>query len=212
MEDAIIRILQSLLPSNDAVLYGVLFISAVIENLFPPIPGDTITAFGAFLVGTGRLNYFLAYASTTLGSVVGFTMLFLVGRFIGREYFINKDYWHLPARRIIAAEEWFKRYGHFVILANRFLPGIRSVISLVSGISALSTPRVFMYALASSALWNLIWIHTGYVLGSRWEVVKSRMGQMLHNYNIALAILIALALFVFFVYYEYRKHHSRRGR
>lgn len=211
MEDAIIRTLQSLLSSNDMVLYGVLFISAVIENLFPPIPGDTITAFGAFLVGTGRLNYFLVYAATTLGSVVGFTMLFLVGRFIGREYFIKKDYWHLPARRIITAEEWFKHYGHYVILTNRFLPGIRSVISLVSGISALSTPRVFMYALASSALWNLIWIHTGYVLGSRWEVVKSRMGQMLHTYNIVLAILIALGLFVFFMYYKYRKHHSRRG-
>ncbi len=211
MEDAIIRILQSLLTSNDALLYGILFISAVIENLFPPIPGDTITAFGAFLVGTGRLNYFLVYASTTLGSVVGFTMLFLIGRFIGREFFIKKNYWHLPAHKIIAAEEWFKHYGQFVILANRFLPGIRSVISLVSGISMLSTPRVFAYALASSSLWNLIWIHTGYVLGSRWEVVKGKMGQMLRHYNIALLVLMAVALFAFLFYRQYKKHKSRSG-
>jgi len=69
MTDFINDIIQFLLPHNDIYLYIFLFLSAVVENLFPPIPGDTITAFGAFLVGTGRLDFLLVYTSTTLGSV-----------------------------------------------------------------------------------------------------------------------------------------------
>ena len=52
MEKALADILSSLTGANDALLYLLLFLSAFIENVFPPAPGDTVTAFGAFLVGT----------------------------------------------------------------------------------------------------------------------------------------------------------------
>ena len=111
METTLADILPTLAGASDALLYLLLFISAFIENVFPPVPGDTITAFGAFLVGTGRLDYSLVYLSTTLGSVLGFVCLVLVGRYLGREFFIGRDYRHLPARRIMKAEAWFRRYG-----------------------------------------------------------------------------------------------------
>ena len=192
MQDMINTIIAFLLPMNDLFLYLFLFASAVIENLFPPIPGDTITAFGAFLVGTGRLDYLLVYAVTTLGSVCGFVCLVLIGRLLGREYFIGKDYRHLPAKRIVLAESWFRRYGYFVVLANRFLPGVRSVISLASGIARLSLPKVFALAIVSASIWNLIWIHTGYLLGDNWELVKDRMSTILRNYNTAVLALMAV--------------------
>ena len=61
MENCLLEIMQGLSSADTWMLYLILFASAVVENLFPPIPGDTITAFGAFLVGTGRLNYFMVY-------------------------------------------------------------------------------------------------------------------------------------------------------
>ena len=108
MEEFLNRIIEFLLPQNDIFLYIFLFVSAIIENLFPPIPGDTITAFGAFLVGTGRLNYFLVYISTTIGSVIGFMALFFVGRFFEREFFMQKDFKFFSADSIINAEKWFR--------------------------------------------------------------------------------------------------------
>ncbi len=94
MENFLSDIIKFLLPLNNIFLYLFLFLSAIIENLFPPIPGDTITVFGAFLVGVGRLNYFGVYLSTTLGSVIGFMTLFLIGKYLGRKFFHEKNYKH----------------------------------------------------------------------------------------------------------------------
>ena len=207
MENLIDKIIEYLLPTNDVFLYLFLFLSAVIENLFPPIPGDTITAFGAFLVGSGRLDYLLVYLSTTIGSVIGFMILFLLGKYLGRQFFVNKDYKYFPAQKIGTAERWFSRYGYLVVLANRFFPGIRSVISLVSGITMLNTVKVFIFSIISASVWNLLWIHTGYLLGENWDIVKERIGNLLRGYNIIASIVMVIFVIAFIVYMR-----SKKGR
>ncbi len=210
MEQLLNDIITFLLPKNDLFLYIFLFISAVIENLVPPIPGDTITIFGAFLVGTGRLSYVLVYISTTAGSVTGFMLLVLLGRFLEREFFIAKNYRFFPAKSIVAAEQWFERYGHFVVLANRFLPGIRSVISLVSGITRLNLLKVALLSLASAAVWNLIWIHIGFVLGNNWQTVREKSVDIISKYNIIVGIIIALAIICSLIYKLIKKRRNNK--
>jgi membrane protein DedA with SNARE-associated domain len=208
MEELLGHIINYLMPRDNSFLYIFLFLSAVIENLFPPIPGDTITAFGAFLVGTGRLNYTLVYITTTTGSVAGFMSLFLLGKMLGKKYFVEKNYSFFSAESIHAAEGWFRKYGYFVVLGNRFLPGIRSVISIVSGISKLNNLKVLIFSIVSAAVWNIIWIHTGYLLGNNWETVKKKMSSILATYNIAVGIVILV-----FVagYVSFRVFRKRRG-
>ena len=200
MEEILNSIIQFLLPKNDVFLYFFLFLSAVVENLFPPIPGDTITALGAFLVGTGRLNYILVYISTTLGSVAGFMTLFFIGRFLQREFFLKKNYKFFSADSIVAAENWFSKFGYYIVVGNRFMPGVRSVISIVSGILKLSILKVFILSLVSAAVWNLIWIQAGFMLGNNWEVVKNRFGEIIKNYNIAAGIFITVIVIAFIIY------------
>ncbi|MDY6934392.1 MAG: DedA family protein [Spirochaetota bacterium] len=204
MANLLNRILEFILPANDLIIYLFLFLSAIIENLFPPIPGDTITVFGAFLVGTGRLDYLLVYLTTTIGSVIGFMILFIIGKSIGRDYFHNKDYKFFSEKNINAAEGWFLKYGYLVVLGNRFLPGIRSVISIVSGFSKLKTIKVSLYALISSSIWNLIWIHTGFLLGDNWEIVRGKIGKILNNYNIVITIFIIIIIIVIILIYKRR--------
>jgi len=212
MEKLLQDLIDFLLPQNNVFLYFFLFASAVVENLFPPIPGDTITAFGAFLVGTGRLDYLMVYISTTLGSVVGFMALFMLGRFLEREFFINKNYKAFSAEAIVKAEEWFNRYGYFIVLANRFLPGIRSVISIVSGISRLKIHRVFLLSLLSASVWNLIWIQAGFMLGNNWDVVKEKIADIMKKYNIAAGIAIAVGVIAYLCYRIYKKKKDGGGK
>lgn len=197
METFVEHILRMLTNMHDVWLYAFLFLSAVIENLFPPIPGDTITVFGAFLVGTGRLNFALVFIITTVGSATGFLLLYLFGAFLEREFFIEKDYRFFSAKSILAAEEWFRKYGYYVVAANRFLPGVRSVISLASGISGLSPLKVFLYCNLSAAVWNFIWIYTGYTLGNNWAHVKERFLSIAGSYNSAAAIILVIAALIF---------------
>lgn len=200
MEQLFNEIITNLLPGNNVFLYLFLFFSAVIENLVPPVPGDMILAFGAFLVGTGRLNYALVYLCTTAGSVVGFLLLVLCGRLLEREFFLKRNYRFFSAKSIVATEQWFTKYGYFVILANRFMPGIRSVISLVSGITKLNLVYVFILATVSASIWNLIWIQAGYLLGNNWDRAKEKIGAILKTYNMTAAVIIAVIIVLFIFY------------
>ncbi len=205
MEDFINEIFDILMNMHNFILYIFLFLSAIIENLFPPIPGDTITAFGAFLVGTGKLDYLLVYVSTTLGSVLGFMVLVFVGRSLGSKYFHEKNLKNFSAKRIDKTEKWINKYGYYVVLSNRFLPGIRSVISIVSGITKLNILWIFILSLISASIWNLIWIHTGYLLGDNWSVVQEKIKILLQQYNIAAATFMIIIVIIILIYKKRNK-------
>lgn len=191
----------------DALIYLLLGLSAYVENIFPPIPGDTITAFGAFLVGIGRLDFFGVYICTTLGSLLGFMTLFWLGLYLGRRFFVEKDYWFFKAKDIIKAEAWYRKHGYLLVAFNRFLPGIRSVISLAGGISRLKVMGVALLALLSCAVWNLIWILMGYMLGTNWEVFEARITAILTRYNIIVLVVFVLVI-IFFVVRKKDKKES----
>ena len=192
------RFLTFLDSLPDVLIYFILGVSAFIENVFPPVPGDTVTAFGAFLVGINRLDFLGVYIATTLGSLAGFISLFWIGGLLGRRFFIEKDLLWFKAENIIRAEIWFKRYGYFLILINRFLPGIRSVISVVAGLTRLRQLQVLILALLSCATWNLIWIAVGYTLGANWETAKDKLQDIMTSYNFTIlaAVVFAVAFLV----------------
>ncbi len=191
------RFLAFLDTLPDLLIYILLGLSAFVENVFPPAPGDTITAFGAFLVGTNRLQFLSMFISTTTGSLAGFMFLFWIGSLLGRRFFVEGDFWYFKTEDIIRAETWFRKYGYFLILINRFLPGIRSVISIVGGISGLRVFKVFLMAFISSSVWNLIWIGMGYSLGSNWETAKTRIVEIMVTYNFAVLVLLGVGVLFF---------------
>ena len=203
--EAFLQFLRSL---PDAFIYIMLGLSAFVENVFPPIPGDTITAFGAFLVGIGRLRFLGVFLSTTLGSLAGFLCLFWIGGYLGRKFFIERDFRFLKAKDIIRAEGWFSRYGYFLIAFNRFIPGIRSAISLAAGITGLKPVRVTLLALVSCGVWNLGWILMGYIVGTNWELARTTFTTLMFKYNVSFFALLALVIILFII----RKWSARRRK
>lgn len=189
----------------DLLIYLALGISAFVENICPPIPGDTITAFGAFLVGTKRLHFFWVYLSTTLGSLFGFLFLFWIGGLLGRSFFIEKDYRFLKAVDIIRAEKWFLKYGYLLILFNRFLPGVRSAICLAGGLSKLRASTVVLLAFISCSLWNLIWISAGYMLGSNWQTAREKIVYIMSRYNLAILTIFGVIMLFFLLKRVFKK-------
>jgi membrane protein DedA with SNARE-associated domain len=136
------------------------------------------------------------YLATTIGSVTGFLFLFWLGLLLGRRFFVERNHRYFRAKDVLRAEEWFLKYGYWLVLMNRFLPGIRSVISIAGGISGLRIVTVALLATASAATWNLMWILAGYFLGTNWAVVKDSLTRLMFKYNMAIlgiAILLALA-------------------
>jgi membrane protein DedA with SNARE-associated domain len=195
----------------DALLYFSLALASFLENLIPPIPGDMTIVFGGFLVGTGRLHFLSVFITTTFGSMLGFICMYWIGAALGRRSFLKRDHILFKRRHIIRVEDWFREYGFFIILINRFLPGIRSVISITAGISGLNTLKVLIISLISGALWNIMWIFMGFTVGNKWNVVEQDISYIFTSYNMAIYILLFLFILFWIIRGLVIKGRSKKG-
>lgn len=188
--------------------YLLLAACSFVENLVPPIPGDTVTVFGGYLAASGRLSLTGTVVSTTAGSWIGFLCMMWVGRLLGRDFFLARERRLFPRDRFHRAAVWFNRFGYGVVVANRFLPGARSVISICAGLAGLHVGWVALCSLLSCAVWNGLLIAAGYELGENWE----RVLDLLQKYNTAvLSLGGAVALvFVFRRLWRRRKGDKKR--
>ncbi|HEY6437898.1 MAG TPA: DedA family protein, partial [Ignavibacteriaceae bacterium] len=114
-------------------IYITLFFFAFIENVFPPSPSDVVTVVGGSLIGTGSINFLFALAFSTLGSILGFILMFYIGSTIDKKIIHSGKIKFIPRESLDKVEIWFKKYGYFVVVANRFMPGTRAVISFFAG-------------------------------------------------------------------------------
>jgi len=176
--------------------YSFLFVSALIENIFPPIPGDTVTIIGAYLVGLGALQFWGVFLSTTLGSITGFMGLYGFAFWLERKI-IEKHLSSWVTRvHIDKVERWFQQYGFWIILLNRFLSGVRSVISLVAGITKMNPFWVFSLGIISCAIWNGGLIYLGATLGKNWQDILAFLSS--YNKIVFLLLILVLIIYLFF--------------
>ena len=178
------------------LVFVAVFLASYVENIFPPIPGDTILIFGAYLVGRGDLSFSMAMITTLMGSVLGFMTLYVVGLKYGRGFMYSKQQTWFSPNSLERVERLFERWGYGVVLINRFLAGLRSVVGLFSGVSKLKLWKVILFSTLSSLFWNgtLIWL--GSSIGENWE----QIGVYLKRYNTAVTIVIVVVLAGFLIH------------
>ena len=173
-------------------MHVLLFSGAYIENMIPPAPGDTVVVFGAYLVGTGTLTFELVFFATTLGSLAGFMTVYGVGRILGIKLVETKKWRFFSSVEFIRVEAWFEKYGYAVIAANRFLSGARAIVSLFAGVMHLNIKKVFVLALLSCVVWNVILIYAGSKVGENW----GRIVGYIREYNIVVFSILVIVLSV----------------
>lgn len=174
-------------------IYVALFLFAYIENVFPPSPSDLVVVVGGSLVATDAIYFIPTLIITSIGSVLGFMTLYFIGTQVdrkligkGRLKFINRE-------GLEKAEVWFHKYGYGIILANRFLPGTRAIISFFAGMSELRYQKTVLLATVSAFIWNAIIIYLGVLFGDNIAVVDEYLSTY-SNIVIAVTGLIAIVL------------------
>jgi len=147
-----------------------LFIVIFLEELGVPLPapGDVAIAYGGYLTTTGAIPYPLAYVAVVSGAVLGSACNLTLSRRYGRP-FIQRfgKYVGVTEGKLVRAEGIFKRWGPWAIIFGRHIPGMRIVLSALSGI--LGVPyRVFIPCVFVSALiWAVIFLEVGRRVGPR---------------------------------------------
>ena len=185
-------------------IYITLFLFAFVENVFPPSPSDLVIVIGGTLVGAGDLNFILSLIFATLGSISGFMLMFYIGSTVDRKVIHSGRFKFIPVDAIEKVETWFRKYGYLIIVANRFMPGTRAVISFFAGISNLQPRKTTFLCLVSALAWNIIMLYLGFVFGDNVQLVD----EYLTTYsNIIIVVTILVILFFSFRFF-FRKRKS----
>ena len=180
----------------------ILFFSAMIEYLFPPFPGDTVTLAGAVLVSFGDWNFFLVYGAVTLGSLAGSALMFFLGIYLYRwQQRRGKKGLEEKLNTVI---DKFKKHGAVYLVLNRFLPGVRSFFFIAAGMAGITFGRVMFFSFISLLLWNALLMAAGVVLGHN----VPRIEQFFKTYSFAVWVLIT-GVILFFVIKYLRSRRSK---
>ena len=175
-------------------IYVALFFFSFIENVFPPSPSDLVVVIGGSLIAESSIQFIPTLIVTTVGSIIGFMTLFIIGGQLDKKVIRAGKIKFISIESIHKVESWFTKYGYYIILANRFLPGTRSVISFFAGLSKLDFKKTMILAAISALVWNSIIIYLGMIFGYNIKKVD----KLISTYN-NVAIIITVVVVLFFV-------------
>jgi len=169
-----------------------------LENVLPPIPSEVILPFAGFAAQRGELNVAAAWVAASVGSLLGALLLYGIGAFIGedrlRELSRKKWFVFFGEKDFDRGDRFFERFGGQVVFFARFIPLVRSVVSVPAGLDRMPLGRFALLTLAGSAIWNAVFIGAGWVLGENWDVVEGYMGPL--SYLVVALLALALVLLV----------------
>ncbi|WP_349828525.1 DedA family protein [Brevibacterium litoralis] len=159
-------------------IWGVGLLVAL-ENVFPPIPSEIILPLAGFTASQGSMELLGAVVGATLGSLLGATTLYLLGRAFGLDR-LRRWGARLPlvdVEDVDSAVAWFHRHRRWGVLFGRLVPVVRSLVSIPAGVERM--PYWFFAGLttAGSLVWNCLLIGAGYMLGENWHVVEVYVGS-----------------------------------
>lgn len=167
-----------------------------IDNIFPVIPSEVVLPFAGYLASRGEMSFWLALGAATAGSVGSAYVLYGLGRRLGAGR-ARSALVRIPLtdeRDVDRAVDWFDRHGNIAVLTGRFVPLVRSLVSLPAGTSGMSPLRFGLLTAVGSGLWNLLWLWGGYLVGRNWREIGRYSDWM--NWSIAVVAVVLVARYV----------------
>jgi membrane protein DedA with SNARE-associated domain len=188
-----------------AVLYLVLALFAALENVFPPLPTDTVVAFGTWLAARGDGSALGAFLSTWLGNVAGAAAMYEVGRRHGTTWMRRKFPRLADEQGEARLRTLYSRYGLAALVLSRFIPGVRALVPPFAGALRVPAASVIAAMTLTSGVWYGVISYLAWRAGSNWDAVTqmiARSGRVATIGALAVAVLAGLAWLVW----------HRRGR
>jgi membrane protein DedA with SNARE-associated domain len=179
-----------------AVLYLTLTVFAAFENVFPPLPTDTVVAFGAWLTTRGQGSAVAAFVATWLGNVAGAAAMYEVGRRHGTTWMRRKFPRLVDDRGEARLQALYSKYGIAGIVLSRFIPGVRALVPPFAG--ALRVPAFSSIAAmaVASAVWYGVISYLAWRAGSNWDEVTAMIARSGRVLTVAACVLVLIGALV----------------
>ena len=189
------------------------FLLIAIENIFPPIPSEVILLFGGFMTTYTKLNIVIMIIAATLGSILGAIVLYYIGKIFNKDRLkkiisgkIGKIL-RLKNSDIDKADKWFDTKGNKTVFFCRFIPIVRSLISIPAGMSEMPMGKFLVYTTFGSLIWNTVLVVIGSIVGENWTSILT----IFDTYSSIVVVVIAI-IFVICVYLFYRNRLNNKKK
>lgn len=169
---------------------GISMLASAPELLMPP---------AGFLARMDRLDLLGVIIVGSLGSTLGSTILYLIARCVG-EWRVRCIFRH-RGRFVLLRESdldyvlgVYERHGEWLVFAGRFVPVVRSLVSLPAGLLPMPFSRFFLFTLAGTTLWCAALAVGGYLLGAQWRMLEPWLG--FYGTSALTVVVLAVAIFL----------------
>ncbi|MEO0499890.1 MAG: DedA family protein [Pseudomonadota bacterium] len=169
-----------------------------LENLFPPIPSEVIMPLAGYTAARGDgLSLAGVILAGSLGSLLGMTFWYYVGRVVGenrlKAFAARHGRWlTLRPRDIERVDRWFHDGGRWAILVGRCIPTIRTLISVPAGIFGMRLRSFLVLTFIGVAIWDAALAWLGWTLGGDYAAIDRYLGPV--------SLAIVAAILVFYLY------------
>lgn len=201
------QLIGELLAATGPFAPLLLFAAALVEYVFPPFPGDLVVVFGAWYAVHGELSWPVTFVAVTAGAVLGSVVDHRVGVALGRRL---SGPWAgragLTPEKLERFEASYRRWGVWLLLANRFLPGIRAILFVAAGASGIPLRSVVLYGTISAVLWNAGLLAAGATLAKNVD----ELVDLMRRYTVAAWITLGVALALAVVLWLWRRRVAQR--
>lgn len=146
-------------------IFGVVFTeSGILLGLF--LPGDSLLFTAGLLCSSGFLNIMILIPVVFIAAVLGDNFGYYLGHKFGCKIFNNDHSLFFNPRHIVRTENFFKKYGIRTIFFARFIPIVRTLAPVMSGIGNMDYKQFFLYNIMGGLVWSVLIPLTGYYLGN----------------------------------------------
>ncbi len=182
------------------------FVLTFIENIFPPSPSDVLLMFMGSLIGIGTIGFVPLLVSSTLGSSIGFLVMYWLGKEFGEKMINSNKLPFITHNNLVKPKQWFTKYGFYLIIANRFLSGTRAVISFFAGMSELPLKKTTLLSTISALIWNFILLYIGKIIGGNLDTLN----KYLNLYGKIVLELCTIVIIILLIRYLYLKKNKAK--
>lgn len=186
-------------------VYFIFFLVVFCETglvVVPFLPGDSLLfASGAF-AAIGSLNIWLVFLIFLAAAVLGDTVNYHIGKFLGPKVFSSGHIKFLNKEQLERTHKFYQKHGAVTIIIARFMPFIRTFAPFVAGIGDMTYLKFLSFNFAGGAAWVSLFVFMGYFFGNI-PFVKNNFAAIVY------AIILVSILPAFITYLKNRHHKEK---
>ena len=186
--------------------YAGLFALMFLESASLPVPSEVVLPFAGYLVFTGEMNIIVVVVVSTAAGVAGALFDYFLALWLGRPVVLRIFRWAgVREEHLDRAEHWLDSKGSLSILVSRFVPVLRSVISLPAGALKMKLTTFTAMTAVGALGWSLLLVYIGYSAGLLWQGALAESAPVLTEAGL---VCVAAGSAVYIVYFLMHRFSS----